>query len=248
MKKSAFAILLIVLAVSVSQLSAQVRFGVKAGLNLSNISQQFKESDYEMTTHFLPAFHVGLVADVPFSGQFSFQPGVLFSVKGYSMDVQEMLEDFYGEDLPDGFESDGYARTKFNYIEIPLNLAFKANDFQIAAGPYVALGISGKQKWDYSMSYMGFSDSDNGTLTLKPYFGEVKDSDLGEDEDAFSAIDYGVNFSVGYMAGPVLIQGGYALGLGNLTPLYEGMTSSDRADYKMSNRVITFSVSYFFGE
>lgn len=247
MKKLNVLLSLLILVGIAFSAKAQVEFGIKAGANFSNISQDFKDSDFEMTTKIKPGFHLGVIADVPFSDNFSFQPGLLYSSKGYNLDIEKSMENILGEPLPDGASIDGYFRGTFNYIEVPLNFAFKANDFQIFAGPYVALGLSGKQKYDFTIKYMGFSSSDDDEMKLKPVFGEVKAEDLDDDEDAFTALDYGINAGVGYKVGPVLIQAGYSLGLGNMTPLYEGDSDSDRADYKISNRVITLSASFFFG-
>ncbi len=247
MKKSNLLFVSLILLAFTFSANAQVTFGIKVGANLNNISQDFKNSDWEIATKFKPAFHIGVIADVPFSDNFSFQPGLLYTSKGFSYDMDEFVANYFEEEI-DGLTIDGYARGTFNYIEIPLNFAFKAEALQIFAGPYVAMGISGKQKMDFTVSYMGMSDSQKDEMKLKPTFGEVKDGDLADDEDAFSALDYGVNVGVGYKVGPILVQGAYSLGMGNLTPKYEGDSDSDRADYKMSNRVITLSVSYFFGE
>lgn len=252
MKKSNRFLMLIALAALTFSASAQINFGIKVGGNLSNVKQDYKDSDYEIATKMKIGFHIGLTSDIPINEMFSFQPGLLFTTKGYNLDLDELFEDFEG-DIPrsvnaDGIEIDGYARTSLNYIEIPLNIAFKANDFQIFAGPYLALGIGGKDKMDFSVSAMGYSEDFKEEIKLKPAFGEVKDEDLGDDESAFSALDYGLNFGLGYNVGPILIQAGYSLGLGNITPKYEGMSDTDRSDYKDLNRVITLSVSYFFGE
>ncbi len=246
MKKNIVLLSVVIVVTFAFSAKAQVEFGIKAGANFNNISQDFKDSDWEVDTKIKPAFHFGVTADVPFSDNFSFQPGLLYTSKGYSYDMDALLIDIIGEDL-DGAEIDGFSRASFNYVEVPLNFAFKANGLQIFAGPYLAMGLSGILKYDYSITYMGFSESDKDEMKMKPFFGEVKDADLDEDEDAFSALDYGVNAGIGYRFGPVLIQGGYSFGLGNMTPAYEGDSDSDRADYKISNRVITFSASFFFG-
>jgi hypothetical protein len=104
--------------------------------------------------------------------------------------------------------------------------------------------LSGNQKYDYTVTYQGHSESDKGEIKMKPAYEVVNHSN---EEGAFTALDYGFNAGVGYKVGPVLIQAGYSLGLGNMTPAYEGDPASERDDYKISNRVITLSVSYFFG-
>ncbi len=249
MKKLKIFYVFIILACLTFNASAQINIGIKVGGNLSNIHQDFKDSDWEMPTKMKVGYHLGLTADMPLNDKFSFQPGLLFSNKGCGHDLDEI----FGEIPPvkatnEEIETDGFIRFSLNYIEIPLNIAFKSNDFQIFAGPYLAMGIGGKQKSDYKLSFMGYSETYKEEVKLKPAFGEVKDSDLGDNEDAFSALDYGLNFGLGYMIGPILVQGGYSLGLGNITAKYEGASDTDRSDYKQTNRVITLSVSYFFGD
>lgn len=249
MKKLTKFFALIFLACLAFSASAQINYGIKVGGNLSDINQDYKDSDYEIPTKMKVGFHIGLTTDIPVNEMFSFQPGLLFTTKGCNYDLDELIED---EDTPvkatSAVDVDGYMRTSLNYIEIPLNFAFKANDLQIFAGPYLALGIGGKHKADFTYTIMGYEESEKYEVKLKPAFGEVKPDDLGEDESAFTALDYGLNFGVGYMLGPILILGGYSLGLGNITPKYEGASDTYRSDYKESNRVITLSVSYFFGD
>jgi len=232
-------LVIITLITSSVQTQAQVKFGVKAGLNVNNISQNFKESDWELDTKMRIGYHIGATVNYGLSDAISLQSGLLLSSKGFSFDLEEGLDD--DETI------EGYVRAIFNYLEIPINFAYKINDFQVYAGPYLAIGIGGKNKWDYTYKYDGDEYKDADEIKLKPVFGEVGEGDLGEDEDAYSALDFGLNLGVGYQAGPVLISAGYSLGLGNLTPAYEG-DDDDPKDYKFSNRVITLSVSYFFGE
>ncbi|MDY0103650.1 MAG: porin family protein [Lentimicrobium sp.] len=248
MKKSNRFLMLIILAALTFSVRAQVTLGVKVGANLSNIHQDYKDSDAEDVTKIRPGFHFGLTADVPFSDNFSFQPGLLFSTKGCNYDINYTEDEVPSKGVAELVTIEGDASTALNYLEIPLHFAYKANDFQVFAGPYVALGLSGKYKYDYTMSSVFGSLNVNDEIKLKPAFGEVNWDDLAEDEDAFSALDYGLNFGVGYTVGPVLIQAGYSLGLGNISPKYEGWSDTDRSDYKDLNRVISLSVSYFFGD
>jgi hypothetical protein len=211
---------------------AQIKFGVKAGMNVNNVSQNFEESDWETKTKMRIAYNIGAIVDFTLIDALSLQSGVIFTSKGFNYD----LDDWWG----DGTE--GYDRAIYNYIEVPFNFAYKIDDLQIFAGPYLAIGIGGKNKWDVTWD----GDGDKDEIKFKPAFGEVKDSDLSEDEDAYNALDYGINFGLGYQIGQILINAGYSLGLGNMTPQYEG--DFDPKDYKVSNRVISLSVSYFFGD
>ncbi len=238
MKNSNRFLLLIVLAALCFPVRAQVNFGIKAGANLSNIHQVYKYRSDEFGTKMKVGFHIGLISDMPINEMLSFQPGILFTSKGWNFDMNE---------FNDLFEVDGYSRVSLSYLEIPLNLAYKSNALQIYAGPYLAIGIGGKNKMDYSINFpvkpINFKDE----WKLKPKFGEVKEADLEKGGAWFTGLDYGFNFGLGYNFGPILIQGGYSLGLGNMRPKYEDDSATDRSDNKDSNRVITLSVSYFFG-
>jgi len=224
---------------------AQVKFGIKAGVNLANISQNYEDSDDEINTKSRLALNLGVTVDYAISEKVSFQSGLSFSGKGFALNLKEPY---------DGYETEGvkgYSRLALNYLEIPVNVAYKIKDFQIYAGPYLAVGISGKSKYDYSITYDYGSESytfeDEGSYDYKPVFGEVSAADFSDDSEPFRALDYGLNLGVGYDVGPVVLSLGYSLGLGNITPKYEGSTA-DPSDFKFSNRVLNVSVTYFLGE
>lgn len=218
--------LVLMLVAFVAQAQAQLKYGVKAGLNINNIAQNYAESDFETETKARLGFHIGATVDYNLSDILSLQSGLLLSSKGYSIDIEEE----YG----DGAE--GYERIILNYLEIPINFAYKTGDFQIFAGPYLAFGIGGKYKYD--------DGTDSGDSKMKPVFGEIGEGDLEDDENPYSALDLGFNLGVGYQVGPMLINAGYSLGFANLNPGIEG-ADFDPKDFKQSNRVISLSVSYF---
>ncbi len=226
------------------QTQAQIKFGAKAGLNGNTMSLTFDDSDQEIATKLLFAYHFGATAEIQFSDVLSLQTGLLFTSKGSKYD----LEDVFAEELEyiPGLEISGYMKMVLNYVEVPLNIAYKFGDFQVFAGPYIAVGIGGKSKSDITYEFGGDSESESEEYKYKPVFGEVEDDDLADDENAFSALDYGVNIGIGYQVGPVLINAGYSLGFGNILPAYEG-DDDYRKDNKMSNRVISLSATYYFG-
>jgi len=103
--------------------SAQVRFGIKGGLNLANVSSTPASSDIKS----LLAFHGGIVLDAPISESISIQPNLLFSQKGFSTTL-------LGSDV----------KATTNYIELPINFLYHASDaFSIGAGPYLGYLLSG---------------------------------------------------------------------------------------------------------
>jgi len=216
---------------------AQIKLGVKAGMNINDIHQNFKDSDDEIATKMRLGYNLGATVDFTLTRALSLQSGLFFTSKGCSTDLEDGLGT--GESI------DGYVRTEINYLEIPINFVYKISKFQVHAGPYVAVGIGGKVKYDYTYKDDdGYKEIEKYNIKIKPFFGKVGKDDLDSEEGAYSALDYGLNFGVGYQIGPVLVNAGYSLGLGNINPGYEG--GSNRKDLKTSNRVIGLSASYYF--
>lgn len=171
-----------------SSLYAQT-FGIKGGLNSSNII--FKENDKDLSDNFDPllGFHAGLTAEFPINNLFSFQTGALLSTKGMKFEELNRVED---------------VTSKMNllYLDIPLHL--KANfgsseDLNIyaLAGPYIGIGIVGKIKTE------GKSMDD----VIK--FGSNEEDDL-------KRLDYGVSVGAGIELKKITIGATYNLGLANL--------------------------------
>ena len=227
------------LIISSLQVQGQVKFGAKAGLNINSVGYSSKDSDDEEEMRSIlnskAGYHFGAFIDYSFSDALSIRPELLFSSKGYSFDIEKI----YGDG---GAEIEGYMRTTFNYLEIPINVAYKINDFQIFAGPYIAFGLGGRDK--SKIEFGGESVEDK--TKMKPKFGKVNEDDYEEGVEYFKAFDFGLNLGVGYAFGPISVNAAYSLGLGNVIPKYEGYEDTDKE--KISNRVLSLSVAYTFGE
>lgn len=151
----------------------------------------------------------------------SLQSGLFYSRKGFATDEEEL-------------ESDEYDKYFFSYLEAPLHLIYHKDKFQAFAGPYFSYGLSGVNKWKYS--------GDTESEQIKP---SVKKVNADDDDFYFNAIDYGLDFGVGYQVGPILLNVGYSFGLGNIQPKYEDVDLD--FDIKMSYRAFSLSGTYFFG-
>jgi hypothetical protein len=245
------------------QTFAQVKFGIKAGGNVCNMKFDI-ESEYgdEPETKGNMGFHIGLITDISLSeNTVSLQPALLYSNKGYSVDYEKMLDDAFDDQGLDMDDYEGYARMNYNYIELPINIVYKNSGFQLSAGPYVAMGLGGNFKHDFTFKVdeVRFHSDDffeKDTYKLEPVSGKVDDDRYEEyidDEDVFElyrAFDFGLNFGIGYQVKSVLFNAGYSFGLVNLTPKYDADDYDMDEDYTegviQKNRVFTFSVSYFF--
>ena|SRR5690554_1893 len=144
---------LMIAAIAVVGLSAtglaqqQVKFGPKAGVNFSKISDI---DDAEMKT----GFHVGAVAEIKFNDKFSVQPELLYSTQGAKIDKN-------------GFEAD----FKNDYINIPIMAKYYIVDgFSVEAGPQV--GFLMKSESEFS-SLIGPGGGVSGTFDTKDSYKSV---------------------------------------------------------------------------
>ncbi len=110
---------IIVLAVTLlvaGAVTAQVKFGVKGGLDVSNI---IKTDDPNFTTNYKTGFNAGITLDVHLVGPLSLAPELLYATKGYK--AQTNFGDFD-------------QRTEF--IDLPILAKFKlADGFNFLIGP-----------------------------------------------------------------------------------------------------------------
>ena len=174
---------------------------IKAGVNLANVT--ISDNGDIDNNRMLTSFHVGISGDFKITPHLYFQPGVLFTGKGSKTEA--------GDD-----DDETYFRASTNpyYIEIPVNLVVKtsASDsrFFIGAGPYVAIGVAGKNKVEGKYLGTGFSSedeiewSDDDPLTLNyeedAGFGRMRRFDFGLNGTAgfeFSKLALGVNYGLG---------------------------------------------------
>ncbi len=250
MKKLGIAIILALVFFSLNT-QAQITFGVKAGLNMANISANFADANDEPATKMGIAFHAGLAVDYALSEKMSIQSGLLFTIKGANDDLDALAKDYDELYNVTGVEVTGSSTNRFNYLEIPIHFAYSINEkLQLYAGPYVAIGFGGKAKSDITIAFDGESDTDVNETIFKSVMGEVDLADLADDELPLNGLDFGLNLGIGYKVTPaILVNAGYSLGLANLN----SYKIKDYPDYKpedakMSNNVISLSVTYLFGK
>ncbi len=186
---------------------AQIKVGILGGINLATIAGQGL-SGYNVNTR--TGFHLGALVEKPFSQTLNLQSGLLLSSKGAKISGN-------------GFTSE----LSPLYLEIPINVLYQerfgSSRFQVFAGPYVALGIAGKQKITYR------SNTESNDIK----FGTADDSN-------FTLSDVGVNVGAGIEIRSLLLRFQYGLSLANLDP-----KGTDNAEIK--HRVIGISIGYMLG-
>jgi len=201
---------------------------LKGGLNLANVS--YNNNGNIDDANMLLSFHAGIQGDLPITSFLSLQPGLLFTGKGSK--------------TQSGNTSDAnYYRATTNplYIELPVNLVFKAPvekdvKFFAGAGPYVAMGVAGKRKADGKIFGVGFSSNDNID------FSNDDPTTSGEEGAGFGIMkrfDYGLNGTAGFEGKNMLFSVNYGLGLAKLQS-----GSDSNTDDKNKHRVLSFTVGF----
>ena len=108
-----------------------VRFGVKAGLNLPNIIKD--DGNNNFSTKVNPGFNAGVTVDIPLVSGLAFTPEVLFASKGYKATTS------LGE----------FTQTTY-FVDVPILASIKVagSGLNIVVGPQVSFLTSTKNKFE----------------------------------------------------------------------------------------------------
>ncbi|MDR0698511.1 MAG: PorT family protein [Tannerella sp.] len=154
----------------VSTADAQLRFGVKGGVNVAKA--KFEKKYFKSGN--ITGFHVGPTLEgMVGQGGIGIETAVLYSQKGFNSD-------------------NGKVRNA--YMEIPLHLKFKlglplVNPY-VAVGPYIDIRIAGDKKWDVSKTTEGIIHQ----IKTKS-FGAGLDFSAGA--EVFKNLQLGITYSLG---------------------------------------------------
>ncbi|MEH6307579.1 porin family protein [Olivibacter sp. CPCC 100613] len=213
-------VLMFVFTVFVAQVvfaQQEMGFGIKAGVNFPKYNFSGDDGP-NFETGSATNFHVTAFLDAPIAEDwFYVQPGISLQGKGAKITDN----------------GDYKYKQSTMWIEIPVNFVAKfptatAGSFFIGAGPYVAFGISGKNKWE------------DGGRTVEQ---DIDDFEFGSD-GALKSTDFGLNFIGGFeFSNGLMIHGGYGMGLTNLSTNLADQAQQGR-DYKQTNRVWTVGLGF----
>lgn len=222
---SALALFFIVSFVNAQNSSAILR----GGLNLANVS--VSEDGRIDDANTLTSFQVGIIGDIPVGTFVALQPGLVISGKGSK--------------TQDGNPSDNnYFKATTNpiYAEIPLNVVLKGPigpnaKFFAGAGPYLAIGIAGKNKTEGKFLGVAFNNEEDIEWSNDDpsTFNYEEGAGLG----IMRRFDYGLNGTAGIEGKSVVLSVNYGLGLAKLQ---SGSNSS--ADDKNKHRVLSFTLGF----
>jgi Outer membrane protein beta-barrel domain len=201
---------------------------LRGGVNLANISIS-DDGDVDDNKS-LTSFQLGILGDFYIAPFFSIQPGLLFTGKGSKTQSGNTTDANYFR-----------ATTNPYYIEVPVNLVFKTPTgpvkFFAGAGPYLGIGIAGKNKTDGKFAGVSFhseksiewSNDDPTTLNYEE----------GAGYGIMKRFDYGLNGTAGIETKALVLSANYGLGLAKLQ---SGSNSS--SDNNNKHRVFSITVGF----
>ena len=166
------------------------KFGIKGGLNLTNFSSE----DFS-DNHLKAGFNVGFFSKIPVTRGFSFQPELLYTLKGAKTGYNNFIE------------GTGEYRYNLGYVELPiLAVVNLTKNFSIHVGGYGAymtnvnikdvnqngningitdLNADEFNRWDFGLAGGVAFDIENFTIGARYDYGLTKIGKSGEASAAF---------------------------------------------------------------
>lgn len=159
---------------------ATAQFGVKGGVNISNITGD-DIGDLDSRT----SFNLGLFMEIPISERFSFQPEVLYSGQGFTA---------VSRDQDNVFDVDDNVEYQLSYIQVPLMAKiYLVKGLYAEAGPQ--FGFKVNEEIDTEPT------ADGGDTTINPDDSYIKGFDTNLALGAGYKFDNGFSLSARYTHG-----------------------------------------------
>ena len=223
MKKIVCLLTVCALALSISfSANAQVKFGVKGGLNITNLSVGLV-SDATNALKSYSGFNAGLALNISLPLGFAIQPEVLYSQSGSNIKL-----------IPDGGALDQILedyRTSFvvGSIQVPIGL-----QWGIKLGPV--------RPYAQLVPYIGFPLS----FSVK---SQLAEETTKFDKETFNTLDYGIGAGIGLDVWKLQVSARYNWSLGKLytqqeTSILGQIMGKEKGDAKLSG--FELSLAIFF--
>jgi hypothetical protein len=220
--KSLYYLLVCVCAFAFTTNAQETKFGLKAGVNLANISSDVPDYESDM----MIGFYGGGSVLLGLSDNFGINADVLYSIKGAKQKTEETMT--LGS-ITTKYEFEN--TVTLSYIEIPILARYTLESgLYFNAGPYIGLRAGFKVESDATVSI-----TTNGVTTT------TSESESSTDDEGWSSSDFGIKVGLGYALESGLdFSANYGLGLSNLIDV-------DDYDYYYKNGVISIGIGYWFG-
>ena len=202
-------VLILAMLAFFTQIANAQSFGVKGGLNLASMSYSMKELDNSPEP--IIGLHFGPIVEFKLTNRINFNSGILYTLKGSREEIWNINNDlkFVPERVP----------IRLNFLEIPLNIAYKISlreksNFFVQAGPYLGFVLNGKFKINNETNDIQFGG-----------LGKMK------------RFDFGLGIGSGFQFGSWITSLSYQFGLTN---------RYDIPDSRTRNNALQLSIAYMF--
>lgn len=145
--------------VTVMGQTEKVKIGVKAGVNISNLTVDESELNSSGKT----GFTAGIMVEIPIAKNFSLQPELLYSQQGTKITFsdEEVTNSHYKSTI------------ELNYLNIPVMLKYYViKGLSVQAGPQIGILLKANNK--YQDNFLGYDSQ--GNFNLKEYSSGIDTS------------------------------------------------------------------------
>jgi hypothetical protein len=209
-----------IIAIATVSANAQIKFGIKGGMNASNIigdhslsaDETGNQDNLQYTTKI--GYNLGAFVNLPIKGKFSLQPEVMYSLQGANYKITD--EDEFGD------VSTSTGHLNLSYVQVPILAKFTfGHKFYAQTGPQFGFLMSAKDK------FSGGSD-------------DVKSS--------FQSFDFAWGLGIGYtLPMGVGFDLRYNIGITAIDKTSSDDNSGDGLDLKDHNSNLQVGIFYVFG-
>ena len=192
MKPSVLIIGLLITIFGTCTLTAQqVKFGVRAGLNISNVGgEDTRDLDEDENLKYIPGFHLGPYANIGLSESISVEAGALISTKGFEVEYKERGIDY---------SIDESSEARLTYVDVPIVVSFHPNDrFRIFAGPQISFLVHNKITEACTTCISGVCESESEEYDMDDF---LRSTDLGGTFGLGYNFPSGLNLAASYDMG-----------------------------------------------
>lgn len=196
--------------------SVKSQIYVQGGLNLANISNS--NSGATDKNKMITTFNAGILGRSNSSGVLAVESGLLVDGRGAKVE---------------GGSGSANYKVTFNplYLELPVNLVIRvpfgsAGNFFVNGGPYVAMGIAGKSKFEGQLGNISGSQTKDIKFTS---------TDPTADDQAYSKLkrfDYGLNVGAGIDLNKILLKVNYGYGLAKINSMQTNNNENNKDKYR----------------
>ncbi len=215
-----------------------VKYGLKAGLNLSSLVGEYPAG---LTHKSQGGFHAGVTAEYDLKGKFSLVGELLVSTQG---GVSEYQKNYFNSFMGNYYEKQTQT-INVTYLNLPVLVKYHITEkFSVEAGPQIGYAVSAKSKLEYVDST---DPSNNETITLNMLEDGTFTSGgvVYSHKKGINRMDFGFNIGTTYeLSDRIFVQGRYNRGISNVDA--NSTSGSDTSSWNIKNSVFQLSVGYKF--